>query len=342
MGFLHRIPDTRMCLLIVEPLEAEATQWLSERHTVHFAPELAADPVGLSRALHRARAVILPARVAVDVRFLRAAPYLQVVGRVSGGIENIDIEACRTARVEVVRCLTATASAEAEFAIGALLAMLRRVPVQASDGLMVGREIGCSTIGLIGMTPAAKTLAQLLPAFGTRVVGYDPSLHQSEGLWARWGIEPLPLRELMAQSEGVCVQLAYFPRYRGLLSERVLGFAKPGQVLLSIAYSAVFDDLALAEVMRSGRVPAAWFDSMEPGLLEPGRPLHGIAGLQVTSRLAGTTRESRARAAWGVARRIDALLTGAPESVDLLLPVGAFRATEPADLPDPAIEQRWQ
>jgi phosphoglycerate dehydrogenase-like enzyme len=342
MGVLHRIPDTRMSLLIVEPLEAEVTQWLSERHAVHFAPELAADPVRLRLALHRTRGVILPAGVPVDAQLLRAAPRLEVLGRVSGGLEDIDMQACRAAQVEVVRSLTATASAEAEFGIGALLAMLRRVPIQASDGLMVGRELGCATIGLIGMSPAARILAQLLPAFGTRVVGYDPSLHQNEALWVNWGIEPLPLRELMAQSEGVCVQLAYFPRYRGLLGERVLGFAKPGQVLVSIAYSAVFDDVALAEVMRSGRVPAAWFDSMEPGLLEPGRPLHGIAGLQVTPRLAGTTRESRARAAWGVARRMDALLTGAPESVDLLLPVESFRATEPADLPDPAIEPRWR
>jgi phosphoglycerate dehydrogenase-like enzyme len=214
--------------------------------------------------------------------------------------------------------------------------MLRRVPVQASDGMLVGRELGCSTIGLIGMTPAARMLAQLLPAFGSRVIGYDPSLHQSDPLWVQWGIEPLPLRELMEQSEGVCVQLAYFPRYRGLLGERVLGFAKPGQVLVSIAHSAVFDDVALADALNSGQVLAAWLDSLEPGLLEPGQPLHGVAALQVTPRLAGTTRESRTRAAWGVARRIDELLAASPE------PAAEFRASGPIDLPDPVAERRWR
>ena len=134
MGLLHHLPDTRMSLLIVEPLEAEVTQWLSERHAVHFAPELAADPVRLRQALHRTRAVILPAGVAVDVPLLRAAPRLQVVGRVSGGIENIDIEACRAARVEVIRSLTATASAEAEFAIGALLACCAACPFRPATG----------------------------------------------------------------------------------------------------------------------------------------------------------------------------------------------------------------
>jgi phosphoglycerate dehydrogenase-like enzyme len=100
--------------------------------------------------------------------------------------------------------------------------------------------------------------------------------------------------------------------------------------------------VALAEVMNSGQVAAAWFDSMEPGLLEPGRPLHGIAALQVTPRLAGTTRESRTRAAWGVARRMDQLLTAPPADTEPPLPPGAFRPSGPGGLTDLATERRWQ
>ncbi|MDN3921827.1 NAD(P)-dependent oxidoreductase [Roseateles violae] len=325
-----------MTLLIVEPLEADVMQWLSERHAVHYAPQLAAEPAQLREHLHQTQALILPPSVAVDAALLRAAPRLRVLGRVSAGGENIDLDACRAARVEVIRSLTATASAEAEFVIGALLAMLRRVPVQTSDGMLVGRELGCATIGLIGMTPTARMLAQLLPAFGTRVVGYDPSLHQSDPLWLQWGIEPLSLRELMEQSDGVSVQLAYFQRYRGLIGERVLGFAKPGQVMVSIAHSAVFDDAALATALNEGRLLAAWFDSLEPGSVEPGQPLYGIGALQVTPRLAGTTRESRTRAAWGVARRIDELLAAPPE------PAAEFRASAPAVLPEPSAQRRWR
>jgi len=311
-------------------------QWLGERHPVQYAPDLASQPQQLREALHSVQALILPPSVAVDGGLLRAAPRLRVVGRVSAGGENIDLEACRANKVEVVRSLTATASAEAEFVIGALLALLRRVPVMSSDGMLVGRELGCTTIGLIGITPAVRMLAQLLPAFGARVVGYDPSLHQTDSLWAQWGIAPLPLRELMEQSDGVSVQLGYFPRYRGLIGERVLSFAKPSQVIVNIAHSALFDEAALANALGSGRVLAAWFDSMEPGALEQGRPLHGAPSLQVTPRLASTTRESRTRAAWGVARRIDELLAVAVE------PPADFRSSGPGALPDPEAERRWR
>jgi D-3-phosphoglycerate dehydrogenase len=321
-----------MSLLIVEPMEVEVMQWLADRHAVQYAPELVRQPQALREALHQARALILPASVAVDAQLLRAAPRLRVLGRMSAGIENIDTKACEMAHVQVVRSTNAAAAAEAEFVIGALLALLRRVPIVSSDGLMVGRELGCATVGLVGMTPAARLLAQLLPVFGTQVLGYDPALHISDPLWARWGIEPVPLRDLMEKCDGVSVQLAYFLRYRGLIGDRVLSFAKPQQVLVSLSHSALFDDVALAHALNSGRLAAVWLDSLEPGLLDAGRPLHGVGALQITPRVASTTRESRTRAAWTVAKRIDDLLSMPVE------PAEEFRATFPDELPDPSSE----
>ena len=315
-----------MDLLIVEPLESEVMQWLEGRHLVRYAPELADDPRAFRQALYNVRALIVPPSVSIDATALHFAPMLRAIGRVSAGSENIDTDACSRAGVDVVRSVTATALAEAEFMVGALLAMLRRVPVVASDGMLVGRELGGATVGLVGMAPAARSMVQLLGGFGSRVVGYDPSLHASDGVWARWRVEPLPLRELMEQSDAVCVQLASVSRYRGLLGERVLPFCKPNQVLVSIAPSGLFDEAALAEVLASGRLSAAWFDSLEPGALDPGRPLYDVDNLQITPRVASTTRESRSRSAWAVAKRIDELLKGVPTGLR------EFRPTLPGDL----------
>jgi len=308
-----------MVVLIVEPLDPEVMQWLVARHPVRYAPDLARDPRALRMALRNVRALVIPPNVSVDADTLVQAPLLQAVGRLSGGAENIDFEACARAGVEVVRPGDATAQAEAEFMIGALLQMLRRVPVVNNEGLLVGRELCGSTIGLVGLPPAAYPLAQLLQAFGTRVIGYDLVLHANDPHWARWGVEPVGLRELMESSDGVCVMLTYYSRHHGLLGERYLSFCKPNQVLVSIAPTSLFDEAALADVLGTGRLAAAWFDSMKPG-----QPLQQLDTLQVTPRVASTTRESRIRAAWDVARRIDTLL--AP---------GELRP-KPASPPDPS------
>jgi phosphoglycerate dehydrogenase-like enzyme len=298
-----------MDILIVEPLDPEVMHWLVARHAVRYAPDLGREPRSFRQALYNVRSMIIPPSVALDAETLHHAPMLRAVGRLSAGAENIDVDACARAGVEVVRPSNATAAAEAEFVIGALLQMLRRVPVVNAEGLLVGREIGGSTVGLVGMSPAARPLAQLLSAFGARVVGYDPAVHANDGIWARWKVEPVGLRELLEESEAVAVLLTYFTRYHGLIGERFLPFCRPNQVMVSIAPSSVFDEAALADALGTGRMAAAWFDSLEPGMLEPGRPLHDIDNLQITPRVASTTRESRVRSAWGVARRIDELLT---------------------------------
>lgn len=316
-----------MDVLIVEPLNPEVQNWLEARHEVLLAPELAYDPVSFRDTLTLARATIIPPSVALSAHTLQRAPQLRIVGRLSGGPENIDLDACALAGIEVVRPASASAVAEAEFLIGALLQMLRRVPIVNDEGLLVGRELSGATIGVVGMTPAVKPLAQLLAAFGARVQGYDPALHATDPLWTRCGVAALGLRELMQTSDGVCVLLHSFQRYTGLFGDRLLGDSKQNQVLVSLAHSKIFDDRALAAALTEGPLAAAWFDSMEPGLLDPGRPLRHIDTLQVTPRVAATTQGSRVRSAWAVARRVDELLS-------ITQPRSEFRGTLPGEFAD--------
>lgn len=320
-----------MDVLVVEPLDPDVLQWLSLRHPVRYLPALAQDGREFRRAVASAAAVIIPPSVALDVSTIEGAPDLRAVGRLSSGVENIDLEACARSGIEVVRPVTASAAAEAEFAVGALLQMLRRVPVLSPEGLLVGRELGGATVGIVGMTASARPLGDLLRAFGARVVGYDPMIHVSDPLWGRWGVEPLGLRELMRQCDGVCVLLAYYTRYHGLFGERFLAECKLNQVMVSLSHSSLFDEVALADVLGSGRMSAAWFDSMEPGMLDPGRPLHHVDTLQITPRVASTTLESRSRSAWAVARRIDELLSPQSTTPEDVMPVST---AADADLPD--------
>lgn len=92
-----------MTVLILEPLEAEVVQWLAERHDARFAPELVGDLDALVEGLRGARALIAPPEVRIDAELLRRARGLRAIGRASGGADNIDLEACRKAGVEIDR-----------------------------------------------------------------------------------------------------------------------------------------------------------------------------------------------------------------------------------------------
>lgn len=301
-------PERALSLLIVEPVEAEVSDWLAARHPVRRAPELVRDPVGLRQAIGGVRAAIVPPALPVDATLLRAAPSLRIVGRVGQGPDNIDVEACAAHGVEVVRNPVASAMAEAEFMVGALLQMLRRLPQPRGAIYREGIELGACTVGLVGLTPAARAMGQLLAGFGSRVIGYDPSVHANDPVWARWQIAPRGLREVVSGADALCVMLPYYTRYRGLFGERLLPHCRSQQVIVCISRSGVFDEAALARALEHGRVAAAWLDQVEPGTLDAGRPLVEARNLFVTPRLAASTRQAAQRAAWMVARRIDELL----------------------------------
>lgn len=299
-----------MDLLIVEPIETDVLSWLQARHSVRYAPELARDPRSFRQTLFNVRAAVLPPQLRVDAETLSFAPLLRAVGRVEPGLENIDIDACTRSGVELVRGSAATAPAEAEFMIAALITLLR--PGVDGGRVTTGRELASATVGLVGLAPAARALSAMLSGFGTRLIGYDPTLHASDILWGRWRIEAMGLRELLETADAVCLQLPYYSRYQGLFGERYLPQCKPGQVLISTSHSALFDEAVLATALRSGRLASVWFDSVEPGLLDPGRPLNGAPNLHTTSRLAGYTQESRVRSVWAVAQRLDEILSQTP------------------------------
>jgi D-3-phosphoglycerate dehydrogenase / 2-oxoglutarate reductase len=105
--------DMLIDILVVEPMPAEVLRWLSGRHRVRVATELAREPMAFRAALANTRAAVVPPAVTVDAGVLWHAPHLKVLGRVSAGQENIDLEACARAGVEVARAHGAAASAEA-------------------------------------------------------------------------------------------------------------------------------------------------------------------------------------------------------------------------------------
>ena len=181
-----------MDLLIVEPLEPEVMHWLVARHAVRYAPELARDPRAFRQALFNVRALIMPPSVALDARRCITR---RCCARSAASARAPRTSTSMPARAPASRwCAapTASAAAEAEFMIGALLAMLRRVPVVAPTACWSGRELGGATVGLIGMTPAARVVAQLLARLRLARGRLRPGGARlatacgTAGTWSRW------------------------------------------------------------------------------------------------------------------------------------------------------------
>lgn len=276
--------------------------------------DLADDPSAMRKAIYKASAVVLPRKVAVTRELLDFAPLLRAVARMHAGSDNTDLEACRERKVRVIQARTATVRSNAEYLLASLLLLNRRGIGAALTGdrgaeARIGRELHGSVVGIFGLAPTAHTLALMLNALGARLVGYDPAVHSTAGMWARLKIQPVSLQEMLERSDAVSAQVLYASRYRNFVNENVLAHCKPGQLWVGISRSELFEPQALAKALGDGRIEAAMLDGAEAGFAARGSPLHEVSNLFLTPRLGSYTVESRVRASWYVAHRVHEVLT---------------------------------
>lgn len=298
-----------MDILLLDALVPEAMAWLGARHSVEYRPELADDLVALRKAAYKTRAVVFPRQTVVTREFLDFMPQLKAIGRLHVGTDNTDLEACNEREIKVVHASSANVRSNAEYLLSALLLLYRRGLVSALMGrrhpsMQMGRELHGSTIGILGLAPAAHTLANMLDGLGVRLIGYDPAVHHTAPIWERLRIQPVSLPELVGRADAVSVQMLYAARFRGFVNDKLLASCKPGQLWVGISRSQLFDDAALAAALCDGRIEACVIDGADASFMSDGSPLHGLKNLFVTPRLGSHTREARLRSSWYVAHRL--------------------------------------
>ena len=306
---------------MLESLVPEAMAWLESRHAMAYRPKLADDVRALRHSTDLVRAMVVPRSVIVDQEFLAFAPKLEAVARIHGGTDHIDLELCQDRGVKVFTASSASARANAEFILGAVI-MLRRPGVgetlegKPQQSWPVGREVNGSTIALLGLGHTAHMLAPMLSNMGARLIGYDPALHSSSAMWQQLRVQPVPLSELVSTADGVCVQMHYASRYHHFVGDRILAACKRGQVWVSVSRSKLFNPQAMAEALQDGRVGAFLMDGGEGDFLGPESPLAGVPRFYSMPRLASNTREARVRASWYLAHRLHDALTGVGDGAD--------------------------
>ena len=128
-------------------------------------------------------------------------------------------------------------------------------------------------------------------------------------IWAKLGVEPVPLNELLERSDAVSLQVVYASRFRGWINERLLNHCKPGQLWVGVSRSSLFDPEALALALTDGRIDACLLDGANPAFAAEGTPLYNVPNLHLTPRLGSHTREAKLRASWYVAHRIHETLS---------------------------------
>ena len=279
---------------------------------VQYEPTLVDDRAALLETLADARAIIVRNRTQVDSELLDRAPNLKVVGRLGVGLDNIDLDACKSRNVVVCPATGANDVAVAEYAITAALVLLRGV-WSATDRMIAGEwprtdlmggEISGKRFGLIGFGSIARQVAARAQALGTQVAAFDPYLASDSPVWS--GTAPVSIDELAATCDVISVHVPLTDETRNLVNADFIGRMRAGAVLINTARGGVVDESAAIEALRDGRLGGAALDVFESEPLDGdgGAAFAGVPNLLLTPHIAGITKEANQRVSLVTAQNV--------------------------------------
>lgn len=256
----------------------------------------------------------------VNAKTLSAAPTLKAVLKHGVGLDSIDMDACTARGLPVLSTPGANARAVAEMALAGLLAMSRKLVAGHASvttggwDRQPGREIGGSTLAIVGFGRIGQQLARIASALDMTVIAYDPrGLPQ---IADTLGVSLHSLDEVLGKADYVSLHAAGGGDSRGLIAGAQMDRMKPGAILLNYARGSLVDLDALQDRLISGHLGGAALDVYETEPPDRTHPIFRNPRVLFSPHSGADTREALERMGGMVLDDIAALRRGElPERV---------------------------
>jgi|LSQX01.2.fsa_nt_gb D-3-phosphoglycerate dehydrogenase len=228
---------------------------------------------------------------------LREARRLAFISVAFTGTDHLDKTTCRDMGIRVSNASGYSTLDVAELTVGMMISLLRGM--QAADartraggtkeGLPAQRLHG-KTVGILGTGAIGLRVAELLKAFGCRVIAHSRTQSaRTENL----GITYVPLDTLLTESDILTLHTPLTEQTRHMINRERLAMMKQGAYLINCARGPVVDAAALADALNSGHLAGAAIDVFDTEPPLPGdNPLLDAKNTLLTPHIAYYTAES--------------------------------------------------
>jgi D-3-phosphoglycerate dehydrogenase len=301
-------------VLLTDPIDPSGEELLRARGAeVVLAPDGGAETV--KRLAAEADGLIIRSKLPEDI--FEAAPRVRAVTIHGTGIDLVPLAAASARGVLVANLPGSNAQSVAEYCVMAMLMLARNIQAitaairalpwdEARKLAAPAHEIGGMTAGVVGVGEIGKRVAAICRnGFGMRVLGHQRRLERLPP-----EAEGADLDALVAQSDFVILACPLTPQTHHLFGAARLAAMKASAWLINVGRGPVIDEAALIEALHERRIAGAMLDVYEHYRIAPGHPLFALDNVILTPHLAGSTRESRARAAVRAADETLRMLAG--------------------------------
>jgi D-lactate dehydrogenase len=192
----------------------------------------------------------------------------QLIALRSAGFNHVDLAAAKKENLIVTRVPRYSPYAVAEFAVGLILSLNRKIP-QANNQIqkhnfsldnLLGFDLHGKTVGVIGAGAIGSVFAKIMRGFGCHVLAYDIVTNPA---CEKLGIYYVTLDELYQQSDIISLHCPLIPETYHIINEQALEKMKRGIMLINTGRGALIDTQAAIDALGNGKIGYLGLDVYE-------------------------------------------------------------------------------
>ncbi|MDR3516563.1 MAG: D-glycerate dehydrogenase [Azospirillaceae bacterium] len=260
---------------------------------------------------------LIGASVRIDAATLAGAENLEIASTISVGYDTFDLDALKQHGIALTHTPGVLTETVADTVFALILATARRVVELAgfvragqwhrSIGLeLFGIDVHHKTLGCIGMGRIGTAVARRARlGFEMPVIYHD--LHPAPAVEEAYGATRLPLDQVLAEADFICVLLPLLPSTERSINAEAFDRMKPSAIFINGSRGRVVDQDALIAALASGKIRGAGLDVFEKEPLPADSPLLGMSNVVALPHIGSATAETREAMA---AMAVDNLIAG--------------------------------
>jgi D-3-phosphoglycerate dehydrogenase len=309
---------TKMAKIIVlDKISKDGLALLDAADGIEYEVRTGLKGEDLRKALAEFDGAICRSGVKITAESLAGNRRLKAIVRAGVGTDNIDRQMATRLGIVVMNTPAGNTISTAEHAFALMLALSRNIAA-ANQSLVEGRwdrsaymgtQLAEKTLGIVGLGRIGTEVAKRALAFEMRVIAYDPFLSAEAA--AKLGIERVEtVPDMLPRIDYLTVHTPLTPETKHLIGAKEIELLKPGVRLINAARGGIYDEAALAEGLKSGKLGGVALDVYEK---EPctSSPLFGMPNVICTPHLGASTEEAQTLVAVeGVHLLVNFLKTG--------------------------------
>ena len=256
---------------------------------------------------------------------LSQLPNLRLIAVAATGVDNVDLQFCRSNNIAVCNTRGYAVNSLPEHALMLMLALRRNLIVYRNDvknGYWQEARQFCllahpiedlkgSTLGIVGFGTLGKSMAQL-----GRAVGMDVIVAERKSVASvREG--RVTFGEMLQRSDVISLHCPLTEETKNLIGADEFRQMKRSCILINTARGGLIDDRALLEALRESQIAGAGIDVLRNEPPREGNPLLDVelANLIVTPHNAWASRQAMQALADQVVDNLEAFVRGEPQNL---------------------------